>query len=136
MPGIRRTVASPAPPIPVPDPDALLSPHAFAGIAGIAGATPLAIRLLCCLDGRRKQDLFDVDRDIKPVPTPDVSPSSVVPLATRDRGLPHHVRIASPGSGLGRPGRENGLADVPRRRQRPVAFSGGGSASCLAGFPY
>jgi mRNA interferase MazF len=27
----------------------------------------------------------------------------VVPLTTRDRGLPHHVRIASPSSGLERP---------------------------------
>ena len=27
----------------------------------------------------------------------------VVPLTTRDRGLDHHVRIASPGSGLSRP---------------------------------
>ncbi|WP_211241199.1 type II toxin-antitoxin system PemK/MazF family toxin [Pseudonocardia spinosispora] len=27
----------------------------------------------------------------------------VVPLTSRDRGLEHHVRIASPGSGLHRP---------------------------------
>lgn len=44
----------------------------------------------------------------------------VVPLTTRDRGLPHHVRIASPGSGLARPSwaRTEDLTTVSTARLR------------------